>query len=147
MRVIVQRVSEASCTVDNTVTGKIDNGYMLLVGLKEGDSENELQKMVKKISNLRIFSDEAGKMNLNIHQIGGSILSISQFTLFADLKGNRPGFSQAMKPDSAKEYYLKFNDMLRKEDLVVEEGIFGADMKIRLLNDGPVTIVLDTDLF
>lgn len=145
MRVIVQRVTHASCTVDNKITGKIENGYMLLVGLKEGDTIKDLEKMVRKISNLRIFCDEAGKINLNIHQVNGSILSISQFTLYADLKGNRPGFSEAMNPTLAKEYYLLFNEMLRKENLVVEEGIFGADMKIELLNDGPITIILDSE--
>lgn len=145
MRVIVQRVKHASCTVDNVITGKIEDGFMLLVGLKEGDSEKVLEKMARKISNLRVFTDENDKLNLNIHQINGSILSISQFTLYADLKGNRPGFSRAMKPADAKHYYLLFNEMLRKENLVVEEGIFGADMKIDLLNDGPITIVLDSE--
>lgn len=144
MKVIIQRCLNASCTVDNNITGKIDKGYMILVGFTHTDNIDNINKMVKKIINLRIFEDENGKMNLNILQVNGSILSISQFTLYANTnEGNRPSFSNAMAPDNAKKLYHLFNNALRSEGLQVEEGIFGADMKIDFINDGPVTIVLE----
>lgn len=120
---------------------------MILVGIQEEDNEAIVSKMADKVSSLRVFTDENDKMNLNIHQVSGSILSISQFTLYADChKGNRPSFTNAGSPEKAKTLYLLFNEELRKRDLHVEEGIFGADMKVSLLNDGPVTIILDSDI-
>ncbi len=143
MKVIVQRVIEASCTVDNKITGKIDNGYMLLVGFNTNDNASNVYEMVKKIINLRIMDDENHVMNKNILDTKGSILSISQFTLYADTKkGNRPSYINAMKGEDAIKLYALFNEELRKY-LHVEEGIFGADMKINLINDGPVTIILE----
>ncbi len=141
MKVVLQRVSSASCTVNGVVTGSIEKGYMLLVGFTHTDTIDNLTKAVKKISGLRIFEDENEKMNLNLETVKGKILSISQFTLYANTnEGNRPSFVDAMKPEPAKELYLKFNQMLREKGFTVEEGIFGAHMEIRLLNDGPVTI-------
>lgn len=144
MRVVLQRVTSASCTVDGVITGQIDKGYLLLVGFTNGDDESKLDKAVKKIGGLRIFEDENGKMNLNLQTVGGNILSISQFTLYANTNdGNRPSFTEAMHPDFAKPLYLKFNEKLRNLGFVVEEGIFGAHMEIKLLNDGPCTIIYE----
>ena len=144
MRIVLQRVKEASCTVDGKITGKIGVGYMLLVGFTNGDNIQTLEKAVKKITNFRIFEDENGKMNLNILQVNGSILSISQFTLYANTnEGNRPSFSNAMAPDNAKKLYHLFNNALRSEGLQVEEGIFGADMNVTITNVGPTTILLE----
>lgn len=146
MRTVIQRVSEASVTIDGSVHGAIGRGYMILVGIVDSDDEAVINKMADKIARLRIFEDENGKMNLNLEQVSGAILSISQFTLYADChKGNRPSFSKAGRPDHAKKMYLYFNDVMRRYGFDVQEGIFGADMKVRLLNDGPVTIVLDSD--
>ncbi len=137
---------EASVTIDGSVHGKIDRGYLLLVGIQDDDTEAIVRKTAEKISRLRIFEDEAGKMNLSLAQVNGSVLSISQFTLYADChKGNRPSFDKAGKPDHAKKMYAYFNDVLRELGHHVEEGIFAADMKVSLCNDGPVTIVLDSD--
>ena len=145
MKVVVQRVKEASVTIDGNVHGAIEKGYLLLVGISNEDDETIVYKMADKIRKLRIFEDENGKMNLSLDQVQGEILSISQFTLFADCsKGNRPSFSNAGSPEHASALYLKFNDYLRTQGLKVEEGIFGADMKVKLLNDGPVTILLDS---
>lgn len=145
MKTVIQRVKNASVKIDGNIHGEIEKGYMILVGICDEDTEETVAKMAAKISNLRIFEDENGKMNLNIHQVNGSILSISQFTLYADChKGNRPSFTGAGHPDHARKLYLQFNEELRKLDLHVEEGIFGADMKVTLLNDGPVTIILDS---
>ncbi len=141
MKVILQLVDYAKCTVDGKVTGEIQKGYMLLVGYTFGDNSETNQKAAKKIANLRIFADENDKMNLSLKDVNGSILSISQFTLYADtLKGNRPSFTNALTPSIANELYLEFNQMLRDYGFVVEEGIFGAHMQIELLNNGPVTI-------
>lgn len=146
MRTVIQRVSEASVTIDGSVHGAIGRGYMILVGIADSDDEAVINKMADKIARLRIFEDENGKMNLNLEQVSGAILSISQFTLYADChKGNRPSFSKAGRPDHAKKMYLYFNDVMRRYGFDVQEGVFGADMKVRLLNDGPVTIVLDSD--
>lgn len=146
MRTVIQRVTKASVTIDNEVHGKIGKGFLLLVGVCDADKEENADKLAAKIARMRIFEDEAGKMNLSLDQVGGEILSISQFTLYADChKGNRPSFDKAGKPDHAQKLYIYFNDALRKHGLHVEEGIFGADMKVELLNDGPVTICLDTD--
>lgn len=146
MKLVIQRVKHASCTVDNKVVGKCDIGYMILVGFGLNDNLEAVEKMANKVSKLRVFEDKEGKMNLSIHEVYGSILSISQFTLYADTsKGNRPSFINAMNPDDAKHLYLYFNKCLRDLGLHVEEGIFGADMKIDLLNDGPVTIIMDSE--
>lgn len=146
MKTVIQRVRHASVTVDQKVVGSVQHGYMILVGISDEDSQETIEKMADKIVKLRIFEDEEGKMNLNIQQVEGSILSISQFTLYADCKkGNRPSFTKAGKPDYAKKLYLLFNERLRELGVHVEEGIFAADMKVDLLNDGPVTIVLDSN--
>lgn len=144
MKVVVQRVVDAYVKVDNKIVGQIDKGYLLLVGFKNDDNLDNVKAMAKKIKNLRIFEDENGKMNLNIDATSGSILSISQFTLYADCSGgNRPSFVEAMGPVSAKKLYLDFNEELRCLGLHVEEGIFQADMKVSFTNDGPVTIILE----
>ena len=124
------------------VTGK---GMLLLVGIGQEDTIEDIERLAKKVINLRIFEDENGKMNLNIKQAEGEVLSVSQFTLYADTKrGNRPGFDQAADPETAKDYWGRFNELLRKEGMKVEEGIFGANMQVGLVNDGPVTIMLDS---
>ena len=147
MKLVVQRVTEASCTVDDKITGKIGRGYMVLVGLGLTDNEETVEKMAVKLSKLRIFDDENGKINRSIHDVDGKILSISQFTLYADAKkGNRPSFTDALGGDRAKELYLYFNECLRDLSIEVQEGIFGADMKIALVNDGPVTVILDSEV-
>ncbi len=145
MRVILQRSKESKVTIDGKVNGKIDKGYVALVGFTDGDNTEIVDKMIKKIVNLRVFEDENEKMNLSIQDIGGSILSISQFTLYADSKkGNRPSFINAMNPTDASKLYDIFNQKL-SEILHVETGIFGADMKVEIYNDGPVTIILDSN--
>ncbi len=146
MRVVVQRVKYSSCTVENKLISSIDKGFMLLIGFKENDTEAEIEKLLKKVIGLRIFEDEFGKMNKSLLDVNGSILAISQFTLYADCKhGNRPSFTEAMKFDKASQYYDLFCERLRELGFDVKKGIFGADMKIELLNDGPVTILLDSD--
>lgn len=146
MRVVVQRVKNATCHVDGKLTGKCDNGFMILVGFTLTDTDKELKLLAKKVAGLRVFNDENMKMNKSLKDINGTILSISQFTLYADAKhGNRPSFTEALPGDKAKVLYDKFNNILRTEyNLHVEEGIFGADMKVQFLNDGPVTIILDS---
>ena len=145
MRVVVQRAKKASVKVDEKVVGNINEGLVLLVGFTQTDTEKTIDYMVKKIVNLRIFPDEKGIMNKSILDYKGEILSISQFTLYADCKkGNRPSFTNAGKPDLATTLYDQFNQKLQEQGMHVETGIFGADMKIELLNDGPVTIVLDS---
>lgn len=145
MRLIVQLVKESSCTIEGRITGAINKGFMVLVGFGPDDNEEIARKMAEKLVKLRIFGDNEGKMNLSLKDVDGAILSISQFTLYADCKkGNRPSFSGAMEPSKAKELYLYFNEYLRSLGYQVEEGIFGADMKIALVNDGPVTIILDS---
>lgn len=146
MRLVVQRVSNASCKVDGNITGQIDNGYMILVGFNNDDNKEVVEKLANKVAKLRIFDDENGKINKSIFDVGGKILSISQFTLYADCKGgNRPSFSDAMAGEKSIELYKYFNECLRNLNIDVQEGIFGADMKISLLNDGPVTIILDSE--
>ena len=145
MRMVVQRVKEASCTVEGKICGAISQGFMVLVGIGVGDDKETARKMALKLSKLRVFEDDGGKMNLDIYAVKGSILSISQFTLYADAaKGNRPSFTDAMKGEEANELYEYFNDCLRELDLEVETGIFGADMAVKLWNDGPVTVILDS---
>lgn len=144
MKVVVQRVQSSSVTVDEKTVGKINKGLLVLVGFTEGDSQNEINWMVNKISNLRIFEDENGVMNLSVQDVKGSILSVSQFTLYADSrKGNRPSYLNALGGEEAIKLYKAFNETLRNTGILVEEGIFGADMKVALVNDGPVTIILE----
>lgn len=146
MRVVLQRVSSASVTVDDQELGAIAQGYMLLVAIQDADTEAELDYLVRKVTGLRVFEDEAGKMNLSIQDVGGSILSISQFTLYADTRrGNRPSFTDAGAPAYAEKMYDQFNTKLAATGLTVATGEFGADMKVSLVNDGPVTIIFDTD--
>lgn len=146
MRVVLQRVSSASVTVVDQELGAIGQGYMLLVAIQDADTEAELDYLVRKITGLRVFEDEAGKMNLSIQDVGGSILSISQFTLYADTRrGNRPSFTDAGATAYAEKMYDQFNTKLAATGLTVATGEFGADMKVSLVNDGPVTIIFDTD--
>ena len=146
MRFVVQRVAFASCTVDGQVTGKIGNGFLVLVGIADSDTHQIADKMVRKLIGLRIFGDSAGKTNLAIKDVDGGLLVISQFTLYADCKkGNRPSFIRAGRPEFANEMYEYILTACKNEIPVVERGIFGADMKIELLNDGPFTIILDSD--
>lgn len=146
MRAVIQRVTEASCTVDTKVTGEIETGFLVLLGIEDADTEEDLVWLAQKIANMRIFSDENGLMNKSLADVGGRILLISQFTLFAQTKkGNRPGFTRSARPEKAIPLYEQMIAELEKLTRTrVETGIFGADMKIRLLNDGPVTIVMDT---
>lgn len=146
MRVVVQRTKEASVIVNNEIVGKIDKGYVLLVAFTHTDTLDDVEYCARKVSNLRVFEDANQKMNLSIYDVGGSILSISQFTLYGDVsKGNRPSFIESARPEQAIELYETFNDILRKKyNLHVETGIFGADMKVVLINDGPVTIIIDS---
>lgn len=146
MRVLLQRVKQASVEIDGNVNGKIGQGLLLLVGFTENDGDKEIEYLARKVLNARIFSDADDKINLNLQQVSGSILSISQFTLYAQTrKGNRPSFTRAQNPDIASKNYDKFNEKLRESGVQVETGIFGADMQVSLVNDGPVTIMYDTD--
>lgn len=145
MRVVLQRVSHASVTVEEKVIGKIQRGFLLLVGVTRDDAMEDMEYLVRKIVQMRIFEDEEGKLNRSIQDIGGEILSVSQFTLYADTKkGNRPSFSKAAPGNVALEMFEQFNGLLRDTGVPVETGQFGADMKVELLNDGPVTILLDS---
>ena len=145
MRVVLQRVAHASVTVDGEIIGKIQRGFLLLVGVTHDDAMEDMEYLVRKIVQMRIFEDEEGKLNRSIQDIGGEILSVSQFTLYADTKkGNRPSFSKAAPGDIAIEMFEQFNGLLRDTGIPVETGQFGADMKVELLNDGPVTILLDS---
>ena len=146
MRIILQRVKYASVKVDGELCGKTDGGYMLLFGAGHGDTEETCRKLADKTANLRIFSDENDKINLSLADVGGTILVVPQFTLYADCrKGNRPNFIQAAKPDEANRFYEYFVEYLRSKGFHVETGSFGADMKVGLLNDGPFTLILDSD--
>ena len=144
MRAVVTRVSSASVTIDGAVVGEIGKGYLVLLGVAPDDTEEVAVKLADKICNLRVFEDENGKMNLNLETVGGSILVVSQFTLFADTSSRRPGFTGAAKPDIAIPLYEKFMARCRERGFVVEHGEFGADMTVASLNDGPVTILFDT---
>ena len=146
MITVLQRVTKASVTIDNVIKGKIDNGLLILLGVKEGDTERDVTLLAGKISKLRIFSDENGKMNLSVKDTNGSVLVISNFTLMANYKkGNRPDYMGGAKPDEANRLYTYFCDYI--STLVpTERGEFGADMKVELLNDGPVTIVMDSEV-
>ena len=144
MKVLVQRVLSSSVDVDNKIVGQINKGLMLLVGFTDSDTDKEIDYMVDKIINLRIFDDENGVMNKSLIDVNGSILSISQFTLYADTrKGRRPSYIKALSGDKAILLYDKFNNKLKEENIKVETGIFGADMKVSLINDGPITIMLE----
>ena len=144
MRIVLQRVKSASVSIEGSIVGEINQGFLLLVGVGADDNREDASYLARKIASMRIFSDENGKMNLSIDQVGGKILSVSQFTLFADTKkGNRPAFTGAAKPDMASQFYDDFNQSLSAH-VPVERGRFGADMQVSLVNDGPVTIILDT---
>ena len=145
MRVVIQKTRAANVSIEGQVVGQIDQGYVLLVGFTHGDQEEDCDYCAKKVAKMRLFEDEAGKINLSLDQVGGSILSISQFTLYAATrKGNRPGFSQAADPAIAQDLYEYFNQQLRSYGYQVETGQFGADMVVQIANEGPVTILLDS---
>ena len=145
MRAVVTRVSSASVAIGGETVGAIDKGYLVLLGVAPTDTEETAHKLAEKICNLRVFTDENGKMNLNLEQVGGSLLVVSQFTLFADTSSRRPGFTGAAKPDLAVPLYERFMETCRARGFRVEHGQFGADMQVSSVNDGPVTLVLDTD--
>lgn len=145
MRAVVQRVAKASVTVEGSVVGAIDKGLLVLVGVAEGDTDKDIRYLADKVTGLRIFEDENGKMNLSVKDIGGEILSVSQFTLCGDCrKGKRPSFDKAAAPETAVEFYEKFNELCRQQGLPVKTGQFRAHMEVELINDGPVTILLDS---
>ena len=145
MRAVIQRVSQAEVQVNGHSIGKIGKGFMILLGIHETDTLEDVEYLVRKISLLRVFEDKEGKMNLSISDIGGSILSVSQFTLFADTrKGNRPSFIQAARPEQAIPLYEDFNNGLKRKGIPVSTGEFGADMNVALINDGPVSIIIDS---
>ena len=146
MRIVVQRVKYASVTIYGKVNGEINNGFLVLLGIKSTDSKQDVDYLVKKVINLRIFTDENDKMNLSLKDTNGKLLIISQFTLYGDCKdGNRPSFIEAAKPDVAIPLYEYFVSECKKQIPIVETGVFGADMKVELLNDGPVTIIIDSE--
>lgn len=145
MRVVVQRSKAASVTVDHQIVGRIDAGLMLLVGIKKGDTMDDIKYVADKVAGLRIFEDSEGKMNRSVIDTGGGVLSISQFTLYGDVrKGRRPSFGEAAGSDEAKPLYEVFNNCLRSKGLTVETGIFGAMMDVSFTNDGPVTIIVES---
>ncbi len=145
MRFVIQRVTRASVTVDGSVTGAIDKGFLVLIGVEESDTKDIADKMIKKLVGMRIFEDENGKTNLALADVGGSLLLVSQFTLYADCKkGNRPSFTKAGNPVMAEEMYEYIISECRKQVENVQVGVFGADMKVELLNDGPFTVILDS---
>ena len=145
MRAVVQRVTDAKVTVDGEITGSIGKGLCVLLGVEAGDEQKDLDYMIEKVAGLRVFDDENGVMNLSIQDIGGSVLSISQFTLLGDVRrGKRPSWIRAERPESANEMYLKFNEGLRARGIPVGEGVFQAEMLVSINNDGPVTILLDS---
>lgn len=144
MKIVLQKVKKASVSVDNKVVGSIDKGYCLLVGVHKESTEEDAKYLAKKISQARLFEDENDKINLSLKDVGGSILSVSQFTLYADTKkGNRPSFTSAAGAEKANELYEKFNEYLREEGVKVETGIFQTMMEVNIVNDGPVTIVYE----
>ncbi len=147
MKAVIQRVKCADVSVDGKTVGKIDKGYMILLGVVEGDTVECAELLAAKVSKLRVFEDENGKMNLSVLDVGGEALVVSQFTLCADCKkGNRPSFTSSAHPEIANDLYLKFSQFLQDNGISkVENGIFGADMQVSLINDGPVTIIFDTD--
>jgi D-tyrosyl-tRNA(Tyr) deacylase len=145
MRILIQKVKSANVAVEGRIISEIGQGLLLLVGIGKEDGIKDIEYLSKKIANLRIFEDERGKMNLDVKQVNGQVLSVSQFTLFADVKkGNRPGFESSADPVMAKEYWEKLNELLRGNHIEVKEGVFAAQMEVGLINDGPVTIWLDS---
>jgi D-aminoacyl-tRNA deacylase len=145
MRLVIQRSKEATVTVDREVTGSIEKGFVILVGVTHEDTEKDAAFLAEKAANLRVFEDEAGKMNLSLIDVGGEVLSVSQFTLYGDCrKGRRPNFMDAAKPDHAETIYEAFNRFLDEKGLKVETGVFGAMMDVQLTNDGPVTLIIDS---
>lgn len=143
MRAVVTRVSRASVTVEGKVTGAIDRGFLVLLGVGPEDTVQTADRMAEKVCNLRVFEDENGKMNLNLAAVGGRILAVSQFTLYADTSSRRPGFSGAAKPELAIPLYEQFKDSCREKGFDVQQGVFGADMAVESVNDGPVTILFE----
>ena len=144
MKLVIQRVKNASVEVEEKVVGKIEKGFLVLIGIKVGDTKEQADYLVKKVCNLRVFTDENDKMNLSLKDVNGEILIVSQFTLYANCKeGNRPSFIEAARPEKANPLYEYFCNKCRENNIHVETGIFGADMKVSLLNDGPVTIIME----
>lgn len=145
MRCVVQRVSRASVTVEGKIAGQVEKGYMVLVGVETGDTEQDMRYCAEKVAGLRVFEDENGKMNLSVKDVGGAVLAVSQFTLLGDARhGRRPSFSNAARPEEANALYEAFCEALRAENIRVETGVFQTDMQVELVNDGPVTILLDS---
>lgn len=145
MRTVVQRVKQADVQVDEKITGSIDKGLMILLGVEEGDTKADAVYLADKIAGLRIFEDEEGKMNLSLRDVGGQVLAVSQFTLLGDArKGKRPSFIKAARPEEANKLYRAFVELLKEKDIDVQEGVFQAEMLVRIYNDGPVTILLDS---
>ena len=144
MKLVVQRVKKAEVKVDGNIIGKIDKGFLVLIGIKVGDTKEQADYLVKKLCNLRVFSDENDKMNLSIKDVKGKLLIVSQFTLYGDCsQGNRPSFIEAARPEEANPLYEYFCEQCEQNNIKVEKGIFGADMKVELINDGPVTIIIE----
>ncbi len=147
MRIVIQRVTRASVTVDKKIIGKIGKGFLIFLGVSDTDNEQVAERLAEKISNLRIFDDKNGKTNLSIKDVGGEALVVSQFTLYADCKkGNRPSFTNAGNPDKAEKLYEYFISLMEEKEIKTAHGSFGADMKVDILNDGPFTVLLDSDL-
>ena len=146
MKAVIQRVSSASVMVEGKIVGSIERGFLVLLGVKRGDTTEDAAYLARKIAKLRVFNDEAGKMNLALEQVDGAVLAVSQFTLYADTRGgNRPGFSEAAAPDDGNRLYKTFCELLRNESISVQTGIFQTEMKVSLVNDGPVTIIIDSN--
>lgn len=144
MKLVIQRVASATVKVDGEIIGQIEKGFLVLVGIKQGDTKEQADFLIKKLCNLRVFEDKNNKMNLSIKDIKGKLLIVSQFTLYADCKkGNRPSFIEAARPEVAEPLYEYFKQGCKNEEIEVESGIFGADMKVSLINDGPVTIIIE----
>lgn len=145
MRAVIQRVSSASVTVDGNVVGQIGVGFLVLLGVRRGDTRDDAAYLARKIAKLRVFNDAAGKINLSLLEVDGAVLAVSQFTLYADTRGgNRPSFIEAAAPDDGKRLFETFCELLRDEQVEVQQGIFQTDMKVALVNDGPVTIIVDS---
>jgi D-aminoacyl-tRNA deacylase len=145
VKAVVQRVSQASVTVDDKIVGKIARGFLVLLGVKRGDTNDDAAYLARKIAKLRVFNDDADKMNLSLEQVDGAVLAVSQFTLYANTRdGNRPSFIDAAAPDDGRRLYGTFCELLRNENLEVQTGIFQTEMQVALVNDGPVTIVIDS---
>lgn len=145
MRAVIQRVSSASVTVDGDVVGQIGVGFLVLLGVRRGDTRDDAAYLARKIAKLRVFNDAAGKINLSLLEVDGAVLAVSQFTLYADTRGgNRPSFIEAAAPDDGKRLFETFCELLRDEQVEVQQGIFQTDMKVALVNDGPVTIIVDS---